>query len=241
MRGGMQPAKLGMFELLQAALRHCQNNMLAFIGFALLPMVPLIVVGLLALAMPRGIQDMITPVLQVIALGVSGLSAGMVVLLAYDRLAGVTRPVSAYVTRVSGLWLPLFVLSAVSALLMLIGLYLVILPGLIAMALFLPLVSVILFEDAGMEGLVASFKLVAPRLWPTVGLCVMLVLVSLAIVLAFVILGAALATTTLGLILLVPIVYALSALLAALHAVTGMFLYMHLRELDLPGRSVVTE
>ncbi|MSU89080.1 hypothetical protein GE300_05490 [Rhodobacteraceae bacterium 2CG4] len=218
-----------------AALRLLRHHALALIGFAALANLALALLSTgVSLALtgtasgPGGLLEYIF----------GPLIFALLVLRSSDALAGAQRPLGEQLRQVLAQAWPLIALSLAASLITAFGLLLLVVPGLYAAAVLLPLTPVILFERAGWEGLARSYALARPYAWPIVGVVLRMTLVGLVVLIPLILLM--LPETAGGGGLLVLLLSVLGgAALVALYAVAGYMIYLRLRELRDGGVSDV--
>ncbi|MEM7267781.1 MAG: hypothetical protein AAF401_00860 [Pseudomonadota bacterium] len=167
-------------------------------------------------------------ILQMIAYSVA---TAMLVSFAYDRKLGRKVRFGAYLSGVAKQILPLVVLGIVFYLCFVIGLALLILPGLWIMAVWAAWAPVVVIENAGFGALGRSSALTKDYRWPIIGLLVItfILMFLLSFVLAFIV--GLLITIGGGLIISVLLNLVVSAVTFAFGSMMMALLYARLREI----------
>lgn len=216
-----------------AAVRLLMGNAIPLIGFAALANLALAVVSI-------GISLLLTGSVNgpggIIEYIFGPLIFAMLVLRSSDALAGAQRPLVEQLRQVLAPAFVLILTSIAASILTGIGLILLIVPGLYAAAVLLPMTSLILFENAGRDVLERSYKLAKPYAWPIVGVLLRITFVGLIVIVPLFMMlynddgsGGVLVTliSVLG-----------GAALTALYAVAGYMIYLRLRDLSGTGGDV---
>ena len=105
--------------------------------------------------------------------------AAVAVVLARDAQAGRRRPLAETVSFVMSHFGKLVLLSLAAAFITLVGMVLLILPGLYAAGVLTIYVPMLLFANAGWGALRASYEACKPHAWPLVGLILILAVIVL--------------------------------------------------------------
>lgn len=157
-------------------------------------------------------------------------AAALLVQLAYDvKLNKPVRP-GRYFVPVFGAILPLIVLGIISAVLVVLGFVLLIVPGLWLGAVFFLLIPVLVIERVGFGGLSRSDALTRPYRWPIMGLLVLVYIFVLAM--NFIAISATESLVASGGILSGMILNAtLSAVIGGLDSILVALVYVRLREI----------
>ncbi|MGR3780159.1 MAG: hypothetical protein ACU0DT_02710 [Albimonas sp.] len=161
------------------------------------------------------------------------LMTGLLVLLAYDVKQGRPRPVGRYFSIVLPNLVALVVLSLVVGILFVLGLTLLIVPGLWVYAVYAVACPAVVIEGAGFRGMRRSASLTKGYRWPIVGVLVVIGVASYALSFAAAFGGAALLRTGVdGMIVVAAIVNALAAaMMYGLSGVALALIYARLREI----------
>ncbi len=188
-----QNAPLGIGAILGESAGLLFSNFLAACGIALIPIAigTLISVAVFGVDVavgqgpdPAAIDESyfinfgLTFFIELIAYS---LATAMLVSFAYDVKLGRSKRLSSYVNSVIGNLLPLIVMAVVSYILIVIGLSLLILPGLWLYAVFSLIVPVIVVERAGFGAMGRSAELTKDYRWPIVGLLIVMFIVMFII------------------------------------------------------------
>lgn len=112
---------------------------------------------------------------------VYAVTTALLVQLAYDAKMNKQPRMVRYLGPAFSTLLPLIILSIISGILMMIGLALLVVPGLWILALFSVLAPAIVIEKAGFGGLGRSAALTKEYRWPIVGLIVLFLLILIGI------------------------------------------------------------
>lgn len=106
----------------------------------------------------------------VLDFGLGALMTGVIVLLAADALAGGPYRLGAHVQHVLSLAGAIFALNLFTVIVMALGFMLLIIPGIYALALFLPLMPVLLLEKHGWTSIQRTMDLTRPHVVGVIGL-----------------------------------------------------------------------
>ena len=124
-------------------------------------------------------------ILPLIGVVVSSVVSGAVILAAYDSKLGRAINIPAYINRTLGFIFPIIVLSIAFAIIMYIGLFLLIIPGIYIAARFSVLVPAIIVDGAGWSGMGRAQELTKEYRWPIVGALILIALALIAVSLVF--------------------------------------------------------
>lgn len=210
-----------------AAVRLLRANAMPLIGFAALASLALAVVSMGLSLLLSGSINGPGVILEYI---VGPLIFALLVLRSSDALAGGQRPLTDQLRQVLAHTLVLILTSFAASILTAIGLMLLVLPGLYAAAVLLPMTSLILFEDAGRDVFERSYRLAKPHAWAIVGVLLRMTLVGLIIIVPMMLL---LINDTGNTGVLVSLLSVLGgAALTALYAAAGYMIYLRLRDMQ---------
>jgi|GEM_PF-6145119 len=109
--------------------------------------------------------------------------SGVVTLLAADIILGGPPDLTRAWQKITAVLIPLTILSTLATILSALGMIALIVPGFYIAAVMLPLVSVVVLEDASWSALGRTYDMAQPHAWPLVGL--MLRILGLAMVALF--------------------------------------------------------
>ncbi|MHA3978469.1 hypothetical protein ACW9UR_12355 [Halovulum sp. GXIMD14794] len=213
-----------------AAVRLLMGNALPLIGFAALANLAMAVVSMGVSVLLTG--SIVGPggILEYI---IGPLIFAMLVLRSSDALAGAQRPLGDQLRQVLAHAPALIALSLAASIITGVGFILLVIPGLYAAAVLLPLTPAILFENAGWDAMSRSYKLAKPHAWAIVGVLLRMTLVGLIVIVPLMLLilndegGGGIAVTLISVLG--------GAALAALYAVAGYMIYLRLRDLSGTG------
>jgi len=168
----------------------------------------------------------------VINMVVYAITTALLVQLAYD--AKLSRPIqiSRYVGPALSAAVPLAILTIVVTILLVIGLMLFIVPGLWVYAVFSVLAPVIVIERAGFGGMGRSASLTKEYRWPIVGAMVLAFLIAMILqIIAMFVVDVVALIGTVGMIISVILLVAISTLGAGFLSILVSLLYARLREI----------
>lgn len=239
-------APLGVGALISESFSILGKHFISILMLAILPtLVGLIISGLtLGWGLTLGVGEVdltqgfsatpiiINTLLQVV---ISGFATALLIQLAYD--AKLSRPITlgGYISPAIAAIAPIFVLSIVVGIASAIGFALLIVPGLWIYAVFYAVIPAIVIERAGFGALGRSIELTKEYRWPIVGTIIVMGIIVLLIqlVVGFIIglIGAALGTTGVGLVILIILFAALTAIGYGLTGILISLVYARLREI----------
>ena len=124
-----------------------------------------------------------TYILPLIGVVLGSVLSGVVLLAAYDSTLNRTIDIPAYVNRTLAFIFPIVILSIVFAIIMYIGLFLLIIPGLYIAARFSVLVPAIIIDGVGWGGMGRAQDLTKGYRWPIVGALILIALAVLVVAL----------------------------------------------------------
>jgi len=168
----------------------------------------------------------------VINMVVYAITTALLVQLAYD--AKLSRPIriGRYISPALGAAVPLAILTIVVTVLLVIGFMLLIVPGLWVYAVFSVLAPVIVIERAGFGGMGRSASLTKEYRWPIVGALILaFILVMILQVVAMFVVGMIAMAGTVGMIISVILLVAISTLGAGYLSILVSLIYARLREI----------
>ncbi len=162
---------------------------------------------------------------------VYAVTTALLVQLAYDAKMNRQPQLTRYLGPAFSSLLPLIILSIISGILMLIGLALLVVPGLWILALFSALAPAVVIEKAGFGGFGRSAWLTKEYRWPIVGLILLLLLILTGInmIIGF---ATGLVSVLFGSVVLDLILEALASTFGAgLFSILAALIYARLREI----------
>ncbi|MBR9989230.1 MAG: hypothetical protein KFH98_05700 [Gemmatimonadetes bacterium] len=145
---------LGFGETLDGAFTLLRRNFSAFFGIALLPQIPVILFWFIVPLLLAGAADLDAMQAASLLLMPYSLFATMLVMASLTDAAGVAyggeEPgIGGSLRRGLRRWLPIAVVSVVTTILMILGFFLLLVPGLIAIAMFFAVYPAVMIEDRG--------------------------------------------------------------------------------------------
>lgn len=233
----------GVGRLIGRTFSEFFRNILLFLGIAFVPTLVISMLSYFAMtdvmeaSLTGAVVDpsqifgpmfFLTTVLSLVAYL---LIIGVTTIAAYDRINGEALDFGQYIGRTMGSILPILILGLIYYILFVLGLVLLIVPGLYVGAMFLVLIPVILIERAGFRGLSRAAELSKGYRWALVGAIVLLflVLIVLSLGLQFVSGAIFLAVENIWLVLILQAI--VSSVTYGFSAVFTALAYARLKEL----------
>ncbi|MBO6512103.1 MAG: hypothetical protein JJ979_27090, partial [Roseibium sp.] len=180
-----------------------------------------------------GPGDVINNILAfLINMVVYAITTALLVQLAYDAKLGRPIQLGRYVGPAMSAVVPLAILSIVTTILVMLGMMLFIVPGLWVYAVFCVLAPAIVIERAGFGGMGRSRALTKEYRWPIVGGLILGLLVAIGLQIVAMLLVAGIAAFgTLGMVLALILLVAISTLGAGYLSILVSLIYARLREI----------
>ena len=164
--------------------------------------------------------------------------AAVLTLYTYDVSLKNPPRISLYIQRALSVILPLIVLAVVGYLLVIVGFFLFIIPGLWLMAVLSVVVPAVVVESVGFGGLMRSANLTKEYRWPIVGALILMLILTFLISIAGTFVVSFLSEVVagglqsfLGLIVLFVGLSVMQAVMTAILSICVVIIYMRLREI----------
>lgn len=171
----------------------------------------------------------------IVQMGIYGVTIALLVQMAYDAKQGNSRSLTTYFGPAFKAAAPIAILAIVSAILMMIGLVLLVVPGLWVYAVFSVMAPAVVIDKVGFRGLGRSAELTKEYRWPVLGTLIVVgivtVLLSVAVTFVSGLLISVIGVGGVGVVLSLLISALLYAFTYGLSGITVALIYARLREI----------